>query len=67
MDETFEDIKMKEGYNDMAMLHYLTWLKLHGHIKNFALVDNTNPYHFDKKKLTKWIKSQKFNTKESFG
>ena len=53
MDETFKDIKMKEGYNDMDMLHYLTWLKLHGHIKNFALVDNTNPYHFDKKKLTK--------------
>jgi len=64
MDETFKDIKMKEGYNDMDMLHYLTWLKLHGHIKNFAWVDNTNLYHFDKKKLTKWIKSQKFNTKE---
>ena len=47
MDETFKDIKMKEGYNDMDMLHHLTWLKLHGHIKNFAWVDNTNPYHFD--------------------
>jgi hypothetical protein len=64
MDDTFKDIKMNEGYNDMDMLHYLTWLKLNGHIKNFTWVDNTNRYKFDKKKLTNWIKSQEFKSKE---